>query len=179
MPVSVNLSRITLMERGIVGKVADVCDCYRVPHSYIDLEITESVDKLSLESLTEISERFREEGFSISLDDFGARYCNMSILTRIRFNSVKIDKSIVDGICRNERARIVTKHSIEICNELENARAVAEGIETQGQLDVLRSLHCHYGQGYLFSPPLDIDVFEARYLSPSAFRVPLPTNSGS
>ncbi len=179
VPVSVNLSRITLMERGIVGKVADVCDCYRVPHSYIDLEITESVDKLSLESLTEISERFREEGFSISLDDFGARYCNMSILTRIRFNSVKIDKSIVDGICRNERARIVTKHSIEICNELENARAVAEGIETQGQLDVLRSLHCHYGQGYLFSPPLDIDVFEARYLSPSAFRVPLPTNSGS
>lgn len=167
-PLSVNLSRVTLMEHGIVDKVAEVCDRYRVPHGCIDIEITESVDKLSLESLTEISERFKEKGFSISLDDFGARYCNMSILTRIHFNSVKIDKSIVEDICRDKRARIVTKHSIEICNEFEDVHAVAEGIEVPGQLEVLRELHCHYGQGYLFSRPLDIDAFEAQYVLPFA-----------
>lgn len=171
-PVSVNLSRVTLMEHGIVDKVAEVCDRYRVPHRYIDIEITESMDKLSLESLTEISERFRDRNFSISLDDFGAKYCNMSILTRIHFDSVKIDKSIVDGICRDERARIVTKHSIEICNELEGVRAVAEGIEARAQLEMLRSLNCHYGQGYLFSRPLDIDDFESRYVLPFAAGAP-------
>ena len=60
----------------------------------------------------------------------------------------------MDGICRNERARIVTKHSIKICNELENARAVAEGIETQEQAQFLRDRRCDMIQGFYYSRPM-------------------------
>lgn len=163
LPLSVNLSRVTLMEHNIVESIAAVCDMYGVPHELIDIEITESVGKLSIESLVEVTNNLSGSNFTISLDDFGSQYCNMDVLTNIKFNYLKLDRSIISILDRNLRSSIITKYFIEMCMEMDNVHSVAEGIETRRQLDILRMYHCDYGQGYFFSRPLDVTSFERLY----------------
>lgn len=164
-PISVNLSRITLMEHNIVEKISNVCKMYDIPTNFIDIEITESVGSINIESLNEISNELSRYGFTISLDDFGARYCNLSILTDIKFNYLKIDKTIIDSLIKNKRSRIIIKHCIDICTELENVASIAEGIENEEQMHILKEYKCNYGQGYYFSRPMDISRFESAYIT--------------
>lgn len=163
VPVSVNISRLTLMEHNIVEKLSSICALYKIPCSLIDIEVTESIGTINPESLRVVSHKLREEGFSLSLDDFGSKYCNFSILTNVEFTCLKLDKSIIDQLCVDARSRIVIKHCIQMCMDLKDISSVAEGIENKQQLDLLRLYNCDYGQGYYFSKPLSIYDFERRY----------------
>lgn len=94
IPISVNLSRITLMEDGIVEKLVNVCDKYEIPHSLIDIEVTESISKMETSTLISLSKSIKSAGFSLSLDDFGSQYSDFAILTLIDFDMIKIDKQL-------------------------------------------------------------------------------------
>ena len=162
--ISINLSRVTVMEYNIIDKICAICDHYDIPHNFINIEVTESISKMSDAVLFEIIERLRKEGFTISLDDFGSDYSNLSILTKIEFDNLKIDKSIIDNINNNPNARIIIEHVIDMCKHIEKTKTVAEGVETKEQFDMLENYKCDFIQGYYFSKPITVEEFENKYL---------------
>ncbi|MEW4414841.1 bifunctional diguanylate cyclase/phosphodiesterase [Clostridium sp. AN503] len=157
--ISVNFSRVTLMEPDIVKTILDICRRYGVPSSYIMVEVTESISKMDHEQLKRLVHDLAEAGFTISLDDFGSKYSNLSILTALDFNEIKFDKTLVDELEKNPKSQVVMQNSIHICRDLKNTHSIAEGIETRGQLDLLLDYACDYGQGYYFSRPLSEEQF--------------------
>lgn len=162
-PISVNFSRITLMEDRVVETMKAICERYHVPVALIDIEITESVSKMDMETIITVSEKLNKAGFSLSLDDFGARYSNLALLTMISFRSLKLDKSLIDHIATNDKSRLIARHSIEVCKDLDNTHSIAEGVENEEQLKILKELGCDQIQGFYYSRPLDIASFEAKY----------------
>lgn len=164
MRVAVNLSRLTLMEQDVVSELAAVCASYGVSPRSITIEVTESAGMMGIRELRGLVSVLKGKGFSISLDDFGAEYSNLSILTDLDFDEVKLDKSLIDGLESNRRSRVITSHAIGLCRELDQITSVAEGIESPGQLEILASMQCEVGQGYHFDTPLPVSAFEAKYL---------------
>jgi len=162
--ICINLSRVTLMEYDIVNKISLICDKYNISHDKIIIEVTESISKMNDMFLFEVINKFRKENFNISLDDFGSDYSNLSILTKIDFDNVKIDKSIVDSINKNPKLRIIINHIINMCKELKNTKTIAEGVETKEQYDILKNYGCDSVQGYYFSKPITTKEFENKYL---------------
>ena len=106
-----------------------------------------------------IGSKLREAGFRISLDDFGANYANMSILSIMKFDEVKLDKSLMDDLAANRTNQTVVKCIIDMCHSLQ-VECVAEGVENQEQLELLTSFGCTAIQGYYYSKPLEIEEFE-------------------
>ncbi len=157
--ISVNLSRITFMEKNLVADVIQVCEKYNVPMNLIDLEITETSDKIDNNNLTNKIIEAKNAGLSVSLDDFGADYSNLKMLTSVEFSQVKLDKSLVDDICFDKKTKTVVEYAIKMCENLNMANTLAEGVETKEQQDALAEMNCKYGQGYLFSRPVPVDEF--------------------
>ena len=98
-------------------------------------------------------------GIKVALDDFGTGYSSLQYLSVFNIDIVKIDRSFIKGVLTNKANNVLTRHVIEISNEL-GIKTVAEGIETKEQLEYLRELGCFLGQGYLFSKPVPVDEFE-------------------
>lgn len=159
--ISVNFSRVTLMEPDIVATIQEICGRFHVPPAYLTVEITESISKMDHEQLKLLVESLTKAGFTISLDDFGSKYSNLSILSALDFDVIKFDKTLVDELEHNPKSQAVMQNSIHICQDLNNTHSIAEGIETRGQLDLLSDYSCDYGQGYYFSKPLSFDEFDA------------------
>ena len=157
--ISVNFSRVTLMEPNIVKTIMDICSRYRTPTASITIEVTESISKMDHVQLRALVHDLTKAGFTISLDDFGSKYSNLSILTALDFNEIKFDKTLVDELEQNQKSRVVMQNSIHICKDLQNTHSIAEGIETRGQLDLLADYACDYGQGFYFSRPLTLEQF--------------------
>ena len=159
--ISSNFSRVTLMASDIVTQIKQICRKYEVPAEKITIEVTESISKLDPQQLIDLMNQIVAEGFSVSLDDFGSKYSNLSILTTLDFNEIKFDKSLVDKLSSEATSRIVMKNTMQICRELPMTRSLAEGIETVEQLDLLHQYHCDYGQGYYFAKPMSAESFLA------------------
>jgi len=157
--ISSNFSRVTLMASDIVMQLKQICQEYGVPTEKITIEVTESISKLDQQQLLDLMDQIVAEGFSVSLDDFGSKYSNLSILTTLEFSEIKFDKSLVDKLSTDAKSRIVMKNTMQICQELPMTRSLAEGIETVEQLDLLHQYHCDYGQGYYFAKPMSSEAF--------------------
>ncbi len=161
--ISVNLSRVTLLEHGIVESIVEICDKYQVEHSKLIIEVTERVGLIENDVASSLINQFKAEGFTISLDDFGCAYSNIITLAQIQVDEVKIDKSLVDHLVSDKKNHVLVKNILCMCNELENTSTLAEGIEDQAQADLLYELGCKLGQGYYFSRPIPIPEFYNKY----------------
>ena len=126
----------------------------------IIIEITESLLLESNELVTKKLQNYQSKGIQIALDDFGTGYSSLSYLRKFNIDYLKIDKSFVDHLENNTEDQLLCKAIIDMAHGL-NIKVVAEGIETQGQRDMLIQLNCDFGQGYFFSKPLKADNFEA------------------
>ncbi len=164
LPISVNLSRVTLMEHGIVQTISDILDEYHTPHELVIIEVTERIGLVENEVASNLVDEFKEKGFRLSLDDFGCAYSNIVTLAQIEVDEVKIDKSLVDNILTNSKNSVIVKNMLAMCRELEDTNTLAEGIETQEQADFLRSIRCQLGQGYLYSRPIPNEEFFQKYI---------------
>lgn len=163
-PISLNFSRITLMHEDLIKTMNRIQKRYRVSKEYIEIEITESVEMMDKEKLKEIGSQIAENGYRLSLDDFGVSFSNISILSILKFNTLKVDRSIVEDICQNERLQIIIKGLIEVCHML-GIEVIAEGIETKRQMKTLFYLGCDSIQGYLIGRPIAEDAYEKIYFS--------------
>ena len=157
--MSVNFSRLTLLEADVVETMLQICQKYQIPPKWITIEVTESIGSIDAVALKELIHSIKEAGFSVSLDDFGSQYSNIALLSNIDFDELKFDKSMVDNLAVNQKSQVIMRYAIDMGHSLNNTISVAEGIETPEQLKLLLQMNCKYGQGYLFSKPIPIDDF--------------------
>lgn len=163
IPISVNFSRVTLLEYGIVEIIADICDQYQVPRKYMVIEITERMGLLENHLAGDLVRKLKKEGFQISLDDFGCAYSNMITLAEIEFDEVKLDKSLIDHVTYKEKHKVLVENIIRMCQSIGDITLLAEGIETEEQSKLLIDLGCKTGQGYFYSRPLPVEDFCSKY----------------
>ena len=110
-----------------------------------------------------IADAFRYAGFSVGLDDFGTHYSNLSLFTGVRFDTVKLDMSLINGIDSNPVSKALVRDIVKICNTYD-MKCVAEGVETEEQRDALLEMGCKYCQGYFYGKPMSAEDFENKYL---------------
>lgn len=164
LPISVNFSRLTAISEDMVQTVSAICDKYpMVDRSLIEIEITESMGEIERPALAKASANIRSLGFKLSLDDFGSEYSSLSVLSSMRFDVLKLDKSLITNILTDEMSRITVKNVISMCAEA-GIDSVAEGVETTAQYELLRTLGCDLIQGYLIEKPIPCEDFEKKYL---------------
>ncbi len=159
LKIAVNFSRVTFMAYDLVGEMMRICKHHDIPHKYIEVEITESIDKLDFEFFERKLRAIETAGFAVSLDDFGAKHSNLLMLAMIDFTEVKIDKSLIDHMTTRNKNKTVVKNIIKTIKELGASLCLAEGIETEEQKHALLELGCQHGQGYHFYKPLPQEAF--------------------
>lgn len=167
--LSVNFSRATLNNTDAVRRI-DALRCqYQLDPRNIMLEITErsTLNREAERRLPAYLNRLKKMGFPLSLDDYGTGLSNMKALSEIEFSELKIDKSLIDDIIKNRKSRIVVQTIVDMCCQIGNIRCIAEGIETEAQVRILRELGCNYGQGFYYYRPMPVKEFENRFLLPS------------
>jgi len=120
---------------------------------YLELEITESVLISYPEHISDIIYRLRSMGIRIALDDFGTGYASINYLQMLPINVLKIDKTFIDKIGKEDTMNQIIKYIINLAHQLD-IEVVAEGVEYEEQLDFLRLTGCDYIQGFLMSKPL-------------------------
>ncbi len=154
--VSVNLSGQQFKQEGLTEIIEKVLNDSSLKPEHLELEITESVIMKNAESIIAMFHELKKMGMKLSMDDFGTGYSSFSYLKRFPLDIIKIDRSFIKDIGdKNEDAAIV-KAIIAMAHTLK-LRVVAEGVETEQQLEFLRELGCDEMQGYLLSHPLPAD----------------------
>ncbi len=151
--VSVNISTEQLKNENLVEIIRSIPEKTGMELKYLEIEITESVLMNSLEHNLNLLSQIKAMGVNIALDDFGTGYSSFNYLTQLPIDTLKIDKSFIDGICNNEKDRCIADSIISLAHKL-NISVVAEGIEHLQQLEILQSQSCDTIQGYLFSKPV-------------------------
>jgi EAL domain-containing protein (putative c-di-GMP-specific phosphodiesterase class I) len=152
--VSVNLSLKSLIDVKIAKHVTELVRSQNLEPRHMVLEVTESAATTDTGKALENLARLRIKGFGLSIDDYGTGYSSMQQLTRIAFTELKIDQSFVANAARQESARVILESSLAMAKKL-NITAVAEGVETQADWDLLRQLGCGLAQGYLIARPME------------------------
>ena len=151
--VSVNLSVKQFNEPGLVENIAELLEESKLPPRCLKLEITESVFSDNIEAAVKLLTQLRNLGVQLSIDDFGTGYSSLSYLQRFPIDTLKIDRSFVMQMMENEENLAIVRTIVALAQNL-GMDVVAEGVETEDQLRLLRKLECENGQGYLFSTPL-------------------------
>jgi diguanylate cyclase (GGDEF)-like protein/PAS domain S-box-containing protein len=151
--VSVNLSVKQFNEPGLVENIAQLLEEFSLPPRCLKLEITESVFSDNIEAAVKLLTQLRNLGVQLSIDDFGTGYSSLSYLQRFPIDTLKIDRSFVTQMMENEENLAIVRTIVALAQNL-GMDVVAEGVETEDQLRLLRKLECENGQGFLFSTPL-------------------------
>ena len=158
LSISINLSTMNLRENDLLTFLENSIAEYQAEPSKIYLELTETSMMLNPLDAIEVLEKIRQLGIKISIDDFGSGYSSLAYLKSLPANEIKIDKSLVVGICNSHESETIAKMTIEMCHKL-GFSVVAEGVETQDVMDRLTDLDCDIVQGYLLTPPLPTAKF--------------------
>jgi len=156
LPVAVNLSPKQLLQPGLDRQLLLACERAGIPPALLELELTESALLVGIEVVTPVLQRLRRHGFSLALDDFGTGYSSLGYLRHLPFTKVKIDRSFVMDIERDERVLRMLEPMLRLCEVL-GMSTVAEGVETLAQFEALRSLGVPEFQGYHFARPMPVD----------------------
>ena len=130
----------------------------QIDPQHVILEVTESAAASHVGSALENLSRLRMKGFGLSIDDFGTGYSSMQQLSRIAFSELKIDQTFVRNASRQESSKVILESSLDMARRL-SIVAVAEGVETQPEWELLRDLHCDLAQGYFVARPMDAGAF--------------------
>lgn len=159
LPISVNLSRSDVFDPMLYDRLSRLIEGNNLSYKDIKLEVTESSYTDNAKKVLDVIARLRETGFEIEMDDFGTGYSSLNMLSDMPIDVLKLDMKFVRNIETSETARRLVKLILDIGKYLE-VTVVAEGVETQKQLDLLRNAGCDVVQGYYFSRPLPSEEFE-------------------
>src|SRR5215217_6305351 len=163
----VNLSARQFREPGLVDTVAHIMDEAKVEPRHLYLEITESTAMSDAQATAATLEELQDLGVRTIIDDFGTGYSSLSYLERFPVDYVKIERSFVGGLGKHSRAETLGSAIISLAHAL-GLKVIAEGVETEEQLDYLRELGCDLAQGYYFASPLSGKAASA------PFEIPIP-----
>ena len=168
--ISVNFSKIHFQDERFAERIEEIVDKYEIPHEYIEIEITESAYEETKDNLREILKVLNGKGFSTSIDDFGAGYSSLNLLSQLDFQVLKLDKAFLDSGIEEEKVKNVVDSVISMAKKLD-MKVVAEGVERKEELELLRRLSCDLIQGYYFDRPIPMSDFKKRLKIPDYYRV--------
>ena len=157
--VSVNVSRIDIFDPELQDKLKEILKENGLAENELMLEITESAYADNANTLVEVTESLRNAGFLIEMDDFGSGYSSLNMITTLPIDVLKLDMKFVRNMEKDEKSMKLVELIIDIAKFL-NVPLVAEGVETQSQLDTLKKMGCEVIQGYYFSKPVPAEDFE-------------------
>jgi diguanylate cyclase (GGDEF)-like protein/PAS domain S-box-containing protein len=162
--ISVNVSPVQLRNRGFITEIRRAVNIDPRAASGLELEITESLIMEDVKRGVEILQAIRLMGVRIAIDDFGMGFSSLSYLARLPVDTLKIDRSFVMDLVDGPEGLALVSTIITLAHSLK-LKVVAEGVETEEQLRLLRLLNCDEFQGYLFSKPVPREIFETRFLA--------------
>lgn len=162
--VSVNFSRKNIMNIDLPVTIERIIDSYQIPHEYIEIELTETTTDVEFSDLKRVVGALHDKGIRTSIDDFGIGYSSLNLLRDIPWNVIKIDRSFLptdEDTGENEVRKTMFGNVVSLANSL-GMETVAEGVETECQIDVMKENGCLTAQGYFYDKPLPVDEFEDR-----------------
>ena len=161
--ISVNFSRRHLINLSLTENILEIVDRYRIPHELIEIELTETVTDVEFRDLKRVAGALQEAGIFTSVDDFGIGYSSLNLIREIPWNILKVDKNFlpVNENADEERQNIMFRHVVSMAKEI-GLICVAEGVETIGQVNILRKCGCDIAQGFYYDKPLPVKDFEER-----------------
>lgn len=154
--ISVNLSGVNFDDESMVTGIAEVMKNAKIDPKHIKLEITESAFIGNADKASKILDGLRALGVSIALDDFGVGYSSLGYLHKFAIDGIKIDRSFTSRARDNKKSMDIVQAIVGLAKTF-SLEVIAEGIETQGDVDSLIKIGCKEGQGYLFDKPLTVD----------------------
>jgi diguanylate cyclase (GGDEF)-like protein len=157
--MSVNISTLQIRKEDFVRKLKALIDKYYVNPEDVEIEITESVLIEDLEGIIDKINTMRAYGIKVSLDDFGTGFSSLSYLKDLPIDTLKIDKSFIDGIATDSSTTIITRSVITMVKQL-GVETVAEGVENKEQFEYLKQMNCDNIQGYLLGKPMSEEEIE-------------------
>ena len=160
VPVSVNVSRIDIYDPKLEEKLLALVQTNDLETSDLILEITESAYSDDAQALIDVVDSLRQKGFWIEMDDFGAGYSSLNMLTTITVDVIKLDREFIMNMHKDDKNLRMVKIIIDIAKFL-GVPVVAEGVETEEEVRILKSFQCDVIQGYYFSKPVPPEEFEA------------------
>ena len=156
VPVSVNLSRASLYFNGVADEYKKIAELMGIEPKMIPIEITESA-AITNTTVKEVIDDFHRVGFSLQMDDFGTGYSSLASLNLLHFDTLKLDKSLIDYIGEFGGNRLL-EHTITLAKEL-GMQITAEGVETEAQVTFLKNTGCDNIQGFFYSKPVPAENF--------------------
>lgn len=156
--ISVNLSVVQCMQNGIIGFLEETLENYHVSKKHIHFEITETSASNSMAMFSDLLNKMSRRGFHITMDDYGSGYSTLSYIMYLPFNTIKLDKTLLDDACKNERSKCIIEYTINMLHKL-NVNIIAEGVEDIEQVNMMETMGCNYIQGFYYSRPLSSDDF--------------------
>jgi diguanylate cyclase (GGDEF)-like protein len=157
-PIAVNLSARQFLQANLIAIIRGTLDTHQLSPRLLEVEITESTAMVNIDKAVSILHALKALGITISLDDFGTGYSSLSYLKRFPINHLKIDRAFVRDITTDPDDALICKAIIGLAHNLKMS-VIAEGVETEGQMNYLRQHHCDEMQGYYFSRPLPAEEF--------------------
>lgn len=173
-PISVNVSRLDLLEPSFFQTITDLVEKYNIEPKLLNLELTETAYVKRYDEIKLVTDKLRAYGFSVHMDDFGSGYSALNMLQDIAVDTLKIDLNFMSGFVESGRGRNILSSVIRMAKWL-GLPVVIEGVESKEQVTFLRSIGCTVGQGYYFSKPLPVDMFEASLKTNKQKSIPIST----
>ncbi len=158
--ISVNLSRRTIYDPGLINFFAETIKKYNVDPKSIEIELTESLAAQDTAFISFVIRKIKALGFSTSIDDFGVGYSSLSAIKNIDFDVLKLDKSFIDDVEVDKTSESMVASIISLVHGLKMF-VIAEGVENQNQVNILAKHDLNAVQGYYFAKPLEVSEFEA------------------
>lgn len=157
LPVSVNVSRVHLQDNECIEVLSDLIKTYNIPKELLELEITETANdqQISLKAL-----QLKEQGYKLLMDDFGSGYSSLNILLETPFDVIKLDKKFMENMMDSGKGRMILEHVVLMADKLQLG-LLAEGVETEEQIDLLKGIGCDQVQGYYYAKPMAEEQFFA------------------
>ena len=164
--VSVNLSRVDVFDPTLKSTLDKILSDYQLDHSALKLEVTESAYTENADQVIQVVESLRRKGYEVEMDDFGTGYSSLNMLSAMPIDVLKMDRAFIRNIEHDEKDIQLVALIIDIAKNLK-IPVIAEGVETEEQMKLLKNLGCTLAQGYYFSRPLHASDFEDTFLRPA------------
>jgi len=159
VPISVNVSRIHMLTNDFIKRISEIVRRYRIDPSMIEMELTESAFIVNEAYTIETMGKLKELGFKVSIDDFGTGYSSLSLLKNMPVDVLKIDKGFFSGDHIEDKDGIVLSSVMDMADKM-NIEIICEGVETEEQVDFLKSSKCDTAQGFYYAKPVPSGDFE-------------------
>ncbi len=162
--VTIYFSQETLLERGVVERMKKVCEKYKVSPSTITIGLSQNIANMKPEEIENVSNQMKEAGFGIGIELLVVKYSNIATLSDMKFDEVKIERSVVKEILYHDKTRKIANYIISILHGSGQCLIVSEGIGSADDVELMKEANQDFEQGCYLLPPVSLDKYVEKYL---------------